>query len=107
MLTAQADGFILRQSAGRNRNPAHQDVLARALLLLFLAIPAFGLDPHKAITQFVHTAWTGRDGAPSSIQSLAQTTDGYLWLGSASGLFRFDGLRFARFEAPPGENFPD
>jgi signal transduction histidine kinase/ligand-binding sensor domain-containing protein len=77
------------------------------LLLSFLAIPASALDPHKTIAQLVHTAWTGRDGAPSSIQSLAQTTDGYLWLGSASGLFRFDGVRFTRFEVPPGESFPD
>jgi signal transduction histidine kinase/ligand-binding sensor domain-containing protein len=44
-----------------------------------------------------HTAWTRRDGAPGSITSLAQTKDGYLWIGSALGLYRFDGLRFASY----------
>ena len=46
------------------------------------------------------------DGAPTDIRALAQTTDGYLWLGTGSGLFRFDGMRFTRFEPRPGEAFP-
>jgi signal transduction histidine kinase/ligand-binding sensor domain-containing protein len=49
-----------------------------------------------------HTAWTRRDGAPGSISSLAQTTDGYLWIGSALGLYRFDGLRFSPYPFSPG-----
>jgi signal transduction histidine kinase/ligand-binding sensor domain-containing protein len=41
-----------------------------------------------------HVSWSRRDGAPSDLTALAQTTDGYLWIGSRGGLFRFDGLRF-------------
>jgi signal transduction histidine kinase/ligand-binding sensor domain-containing protein len=67
---------------------------------------AFALDPQKAITQFVHTSWTEKDGAPTGIRMLAQTTDGYLWIGTAAGLFRFDGLRFVRFEPQAGESLP-
>ncbi len=44
-----------------------------------------------------HTSWTRRDGAPGSISSLAQTKDGYLWVGSALGLYRFDGLHFSPY----------
>jgi ligand-binding sensor domain-containing protein len=40
------------------------------------------------------------------ILSIAQTTDGYLWLGSLSGLFRFDGSRFEQFQPPYGGHLP-
>jgi signal transduction histidine kinase/ligand-binding sensor domain-containing protein len=65
---------------------------------------AFALDPHKAITQFVHTAWTEKDGAPADIEAITQTKDGYLWLGTPTGLFSFDGMRFARFQPRAGED---
>lgn len=42
-------------------------------------------------------SWIRRDGAPTDITALAQTTDGYLWIGSRLGLFRFDGLEFASY----------
>jgi ligand-binding sensor domain-containing protein len=70
------------------------------------AAAAFALDPGKSITQFVHTAWTERDGAPADIESITQTKDGYLWLGTPNGLFSFDGIRFARFEPRAGEDLP-
>lgn len=42
--------------------------------------------------------WTTEDDLPqNSIQSLAQTPDGYLWIGTYSGLARFDGDRFKVF----------
>ena len=44
-----------------------------------------------------HTAWTHTEGAPGSISSLAQSTDGYLWVGSSLGLYRFDGVQFAEY----------
>lgn len=44
-----------------------------------------------------HTSWTGRDGAPQNVSALAQTTDGYLWMGTPFGLFRFDGIDFASY----------
>jgi signal transduction histidine kinase/ligand-binding sensor domain-containing protein len=42
----------------------------------------------------VITVWHDKDGAPSDIGSLAQTPDGWIWLGTSGGLFRFDGRRF-------------
>ncbi len=53
--------------------------------------------PPRPIAQLVHTAWSAKDGSPTEIVALAQTTDGYLWLGTRSGLVRFDGVRFVPF----------
>lgn len=57
---------------------------------------------NQNISQMVHTAWTGRDGAPQGITGLAQTSDGTLWIGSVGGLYSFDGVAFAPFAAKPG-----
>ena len=48
-----------------------------------------------------HTEWTRSDGAPGSISSLAQTSEGYLWIGSSLGLYRFDGVHFAVYPFSP------
>ncbi|MBB5062505.1 sensor histidine kinase [Granulicella mallensis] len=48
-------------------------------------------------------SWTVQQGAPEYIQSMAQTADGFLWLGGPGGLFRFDGTRFERFHASSGD----
>ena len=52
------------------------------------------------LDRYQHMAWTGKSGAPTGVTSLAQTSDGYLWIGANDGLYRFDGSRFARFEEP-------
>ena len=54
----------------------------------------------------VHVSWTFKDGAPSTPSALAQTADGYLWVGASSGLFRFDGVRFELFRSPFGDRLP-
>ena len=48
------------------------------------------------MAQYMHTSWGEKDGAPSSIEAIAQTTDGYLWLACFDGLFRFDGITFEK-----------
>ncbi|HET9711657.1 MAG TPA: triple tyrosine motif-containing protein [Pyrinomonadaceae bacterium] len=52
--------------------------------------------------QLGHDSWGFKEGAPNEVSSLAQTNDGYLWLASPSGLFRFDGERFERYRPPSG-----
>ncbi len=79
------------------------------LLCCFCVFPCsigFALDRDWTITEFRHTAWTAKDGAPSQISSLAQTKDGYLWIGSARGLFRFDGVEFESYVPPAGVPLP-
>jgi signal transduction histidine kinase/ligand-binding sensor domain-containing protein len=67
---------------------------------------AHALDRSLTLAQLHHTAWSTRDGAPAQVESLAQTDDGLLWLGSATGLFRFDGAQFDRFQPPRGQEGP-
>ena len=56
---------------------------------------AFGLDPTLALTQYVHTSWNARqEAALEGIYSIAQTPSGYIWVATASGVVRFDGVRF-------------
>lgn len=44
------------------------------------------------------TRWSLADGAPAGVRAIAQTSDGFLWLGTAKGLYRFDGITFERIE---------
>jgi signal transduction histidine kinase/CheY-like chemotaxis protein/ligand-binding sensor domain-containing protein len=56
------------------------------------------VDPHKPITQYVHTVWRSEDGLPqNSIQTMLQAKDGYVWIGTQEGLVRFNGLEFKVF----------
>lgn len=75
-----------------------------SLVLLLLATRLWALDPSLFPTQYGLDAWGPREGLPQDkIQALAQTPDGYLWLGTPSGLLHFDGIRFVRLvprEAP-------
>ncbi|MDB6097768.1 MAG: hypothetical protein JWN58_471, partial [Gammaproteobacteria bacterium] len=68
------------------------------LATLMIAFPRADSKKVVPINQLVRTTWTLKDGAPINIRDLAQTTDGVLWLGSDSGLTRFDGGRFVQFE---------
>ena len=52
------------------------------------------------LPQYNHRAWSMLEGAPADVWALAQTPDGYLWLGTGTGLYRFDGMQFEHFEPP-------
>src|ERR1039458_4761645 len=66
---------------------------------VLLAAPGMALDPRKAITQYLQSVWATDAGLPqTSVFSIAQTTDGYLWVGTEQGLARLDGVRFTVFD---------
>lgn len=66
------------------------------LLLLLTASPALSAD--DSLPYAAHN-WQVQDGLPhNSIQAIAQTHDGYLWLGTPRGLARFDGDHFTVFD---------
>jgi len=70
------------------------------LLFALLATRVFASSPPIAqeplATYYTHTAWTQKDGAPAGIAGLSQGRDGWLWLATPSGLYRFDGKTFER-----------
>ena len=75
--------------------------------MLMAGTCAFALSPALDVSQYAHTAWRIRDGfAKGSILSIAQTPDGYLWLGTAFGLYRFDGVRNVLWQPPPKQHLP-
>jgi len=81
-------------------------MLRLVLLLVITALQClslFGQTPRAEKLQVGHDTWTFKDGAPENVAALAQTTDGFLWLGTPSGLFRFDGTRFEPFNSPFGD----
>jgi ligand-binding sensor domain-containing protein len=55
--------------------------------------------PRLDVTEYFRTPLSLRQGAPTSVFALAQTSDGFLWLGSPTGLYRFDGVRFDRVDS--------
>jgi ligand-binding sensor domain-containing protein len=65
---------------------------------------AFSLDPHKQIDQYAHDSWNSRRDFPGdAVYQILQTSDGYLWLRTAGGLIRFDGVHFVPMDAVVGK----
>src|SRR5262245_25239999 len=88
--------------------PAAHVALAAGLAGALLALRplAFALNPAVDVSQYAHTSWKIRDGfTKGTINSIAQTPDGYLWLGTEFGLLRFDGHRNTPWQ-PANEQLP-
>lgn len=83
-------------------------LLLHCLLLFFTTNSANAVDPNRRISQYGHTAWRMQDGVFNSIPNvIAQTVDGYLWIGTQAGLVRFDGSRFVPGTTATGQPLPD
>src|SRR5271165_353230 len=75
-----------------------------SIALVLGLCPANALDPNTRITQYRHIAWRMQDGAfESAPNAVAQTADGYIWIGTGSGLVKYDGVRFDPWAPPPGK----
>ncbi len=75
-------------------------------LLATLSVPfAHALDLQQPIGQLYHTGWTAKDGLSGMALALAQTPDGYLWIGTTQGLYRFNGISFEQYQ-PEAGSFP-
>jgi signal transduction histidine kinase/streptogramin lyase len=79
-------------------------VSAIALLLSGAGALAQNEPASQTLSEMYHSGLTIRDGVPSGIEAIAQTQDGYIWLGTDTGLFRFDGKSFERYHPTSGED---
>lgn len=74
---------------------------ARLLLLSgVVALKALGARPPSfADPSYLIDSWNTEEGWPgAAADTMAQTPDGYLWLGTLKGLVRFDGTEFHVFD---------
>ncbi len=77
-------------------------LLRRAMAVLAVvcfAVSASALDPTRTVSQYLHDSWGAERGwQGGSITAIAQSSDGYLWIGTDKGLIRFDGFTFHQFQ---------
>ena len=77
------------------------------LLLILSCGPAHAAPATPRLADLHRAFWTSKDGAPTDIVSMTQTADGWLWMATTNGLYRFDGVRFEHFQPRPGEALLD
>jgi ligand-binding sensor domain-containing protein/signal transduction histidine kinase len=93
-----SDKHYLRVAASRKLLPEIIWYAATALLL-GVAWPAAALEPSTPLANLGRQAWAMENGLPqNTVQALAQTKDGFLWLGTEAGLVRFDGIEFETYD---------
>jgi len=72
------------------------------IVLACLVTDARALDPNRLPSQYVRGQWTTETGFPGgAVNGIAQTADGYLWIGTDRGLIRFDGFNFGPVSFAP------
>lgn len=72
-----------------------------AALLIVLGVPA------DARAQYKIDAWTTEHGLPqSTVSSVTQTPDGFIWFATLGGLVRFDGIRFRVYDTVTNPELP-
>ncbi|MBI4326563.1 MAG: hypothetical protein HY674_15055, partial [Chloroflexi bacterium] len=65
---------------------------------VFAAESELSQGAEAAALSYHHQTWTPDDGLPdNAVDCLLQTRDGWLWIGTRSGLARFDGVQFTVF----------
>ena len=69
--------------------------LVTSAVMACLLSQAHALDPNRKFSQYVREKWSSANGLPGgAVHAIAQSPDGYLWIGTDKGLVRFDGFSF-------------
>lgn len=68
------------------------------VILAVLPSLACAQEPRR-LAQYSHQRWIEGSEVPAPVLAIAQGLDGFLWLATEEGLFRFDGIRFEPVEA--------
>lgn len=80
-------------------------ILASPLVILALLAshaPAGAAPRTPILSDYTHTAWDALKGAPIDVLKIAQDSDGWLWIATTTGLYRFDGVQFERQDSVYG-----
>ncbi len=68
-------------------------------LLALAGAACAALEPATPLANYGRQAWVMENGLPqNTVQALAQTKDGFIWVGTEAGLARFDGVSFTVFD---------
>ncbi len=81
-------------------------MFVRLLLSFVLGLAGgfvFAAPAAPLLVDYNHKAWRAEDDVPQNVMKFAQTPDGWLWIASATGLWRFDGIRFERANTVYGQ----
>ena len=82
-------------------------VASALFVLAAMVTPAWAVDPHRMISQYIRDSWKTETGFPGGdVAAIAQAADGYLWIGTDKGLIRFDGLEFRVFPRAEPQALP-
>ena len=81
-------------------------VALSASALLVTATPALPSDRQRALTGYSMNSWRWDRVPYGPVRALAQDTEGYLWIGTETGLVRFDGVRFVTADAAGVSGLP-
>jgi signal transduction histidine kinase/ligand-binding sensor domain-containing protein len=57
---------------------------------------AYAARQNLSVSELQRSTWTEKDGVPEKTWVITKTTDGWMWFGGPSGLYRFDGIRFEK-----------
>jgi len=84
----------------RTRRLASLLGLATCALLALLPVPGSRASEFGTPTDFLWRSWDTDHGLPTPrINAMAVSPDGFLWLGTAAGLIRFDGIEFTTYQS--------
>jgi signal transduction histidine kinase/ligand-binding sensor domain-containing protein len=85
-----------------------REPLAALCAMLVIVPTAQALNPNRLLDQYLHDRWSADRGFPVGlVNAIAQTPDGYLWIGGEMGLVRFDGANFRVFNHANTDSLPE
>ncbi len=95
LLLLQLIAPLLQDRGGKHKKPAKAGAVMTALLLTLSALPAQRADAGGFAADYETVTYSSKEGIfNSAVNAVAQTEDGYLWVGTYSGLYLYDGVKF-------------
>src|ERR1700721_2375504 len=105
MPVTPAKGGALGRLFNHRRSHCFRRIGLCALALSAATSPAIAAGPGQPAADYLRQTFTTADGLPSNVvNDLLQTRDGFLIVGAAAGVYRFDGHRFAEMSSDPPQD---